>query len=46
MKTEFMEYETPAVYEHEMSVEGVLCASFGGDDDQMEGYDIPGTEIF
>lgn len=47
MKTKRMEYETPAVYEHVLSVEGVLCASNPDMlDNDMEGYEIPEFEIF
>ena len=37
MKTKRMEYETPAVYEHEMFVEGVLCGSLTGDNESYGG---------
>lgn len=37
MKTKRMEYETPAVYEHKMFVEGVLCGSFDGDNESYGG---------
>ncbi len=37
MKTKRMEYETPAVYEHKMFVEGVLCSSLDGDNESYGG---------
>jgi hypothetical protein len=32
-----MEYETPAVYEYKMFVEGVLCSSLDGDNESYGG---------
>ena len=41
MKLKPMEYQTPAIYEHQMFVEGVLCISGGdslGFDSDNENY--------
>ena len=50
MKTKRMEYETPAVYEHKMFVEGVLCSSLDGDNESYGGDpfddDFIGNPIF
>ena len=39
MKTKTKVYETPVVYEHKMFVEGVLCGSFDGGDNESYGGD-------
>ena len=42
--TKLKDYETPAVYRHEMFVEGVLCASPAGDNENYGGDPFFGGE--
>ncbi len=46
MKTKTEVYEAPAVYEHEMFVEGVLCGSLGGDNESYGGDPLEDDSIF
>lgn len=44
MKVNQKGYESPAVYEHEMLVEGVLCGSLSGDNESYGGDPFEGED--